>query len=56
MNKNAKVWTRVEVTEAGESKLSKVVDFASGERAKIPMNKDNSIKWFDDYKLFKPEY
>lgn len=53
MNKDAKVWIRAEVTEAGENKLSKIVDFASGEKVRIPMNKDNSIKWFDDYRLFK---
>lgn len=53
MNKEVKIWTRAELTETGESKMAKVVDFGSGKEVAIPINRDGSIKWFDDSKLIR---
>lgn len=53
MHNLARVSTRAELTKEGKSKLSKVIDFATGNRVEIPINKDGSVKWFDDSKLRK---
>ena len=29
------------------------VEYASGNRVKLPINRDGSIKWFDDNKLIR---
>lgn len=31
------------------------VEYASGNRVKLPINRDGSIKWFDDSKLIRKE-
>lgn len=36
-------------------KLYEILEFDSGSRVEIPINKDGSIKWFDDEKLRKKE-
>ena len=51
MNREVKILTRAEATETGESKLSKIVDFGKGKEVAVPINRDGSIKWFDDSKL-----
>lgn len=43
-----KTWLRAE-----DGKLSKVVEYGTGAKIAIPVNKDGSIKWFDDSKLLK---
>ena len=40
-------------TKADNGKLSKVLEYESGARVEIPINKDGSVKWFDDGKLIK---
>lgn len=40
-------------TRADNGKLSKVLQYESGARVEIPINKDGSVKWFDDSKLLK---
>lgn len=39
--------------EANNGKLSKVIEFQGGKRVAIPINKDGSVRWFDDTKLIK---
>jgi hypothetical protein len=31
----------------------KIIEYESGESVQIPINKDGSVKWFDDEKLLK---
>lgn len=33
--------------------LSKVLEYESGAKVEIPINKDGSVRWFDDSKLLK---
>lgn len=40
-------------TKADNGKLSKVIEYESGARVEIPINKDGSVKWLDDEKLRK---
>lgn len=40
-------------TKADNGKLSKVLEYESGARVEIPINKDGSVRWFDDRKLLK---
>ena len=37
--------------KADNGKLSKVIRYQSGEKVEIPINKDGSVRWFDDSKL-----
>lgn len=39
--------------KADNGKLSKVIRYQSGEKVEIPINKDGSVRWFDDLKLLK---
>lgn len=39
--------------KADRGRLSTVLEYESGTRVKIPINKDGSVKWFDDTKLLK---
>ncbi len=52
-SKNVKVFTRAELTEDNNGRLHKVIESSSGSRTMIPINKDGSVKWFDDSKLVK---
>lgn len=36
-----------------DGNLYKVIKYRSGNRVKLPINADGSIKWFDDSKLLK---
>lgn len=49
-----KMQTVKRFTKADNGKLSKVLEYESGARVEIPINKDGSVKWFDDSKLLKP--
>lgn len=42
-------------TKAEQSRLAKVINFENGKKVEIPINKDGSVKWFDDNKLIKKE-
>ena len=50
MKANNKVHT---YTKADNGKLSKVIEYGTGDKVEIPINKDGSVKWFDDNKLIK---
>ena len=39
--------------KADNGKLSKVIRYQSGEKVEIPINKDGTVRWFDDSKLLK---
>lgn len=53
MNTETKVFTKVEPMRNGKNKLSKVIRFGNGNSVEIPINKDGSIRWFDDSKLLR---
>ena len=42
-------------TSAEDGKLKKVIEYASGARVEIPINKNGSVRWFDDNKLLKTD-
>lgn len=37
-------------TKSNNGKVSKVVEFSTGKRVELPVNKDGSIKWYSDKK------
>lgn len=41
--------------KAEQSGVAKVIEFENGKKVEIPINKDGSVKWFDDSKLIKKE-
>lgn len=43
-----KTWLR-----ADDGELSKVIEYPSGAKVVIPVNKDGSVKWFDDSRLLR---
>lgn len=47
-NNNVKVFTRVD-----GGILSKIIEYPNGNRVEIPINKDGSVKFYDDSKLIK---
>lgn len=51
MYKLARVSTKAELTSGGKSRISKVIDFGNGHKVEIPINKDGTVKWFDDGRL-----
>lgn len=48
-----KVITKVEQTLEGKQKITRVIEFYSGNKVAIPINKDGSIKWYEDSQLQK---
>ena len=36
-----------------DGKVSQVIEFESGSRIELPLDKDGKLKWFDDTKLIK---
>lgn len=40
-------------TKADDGNLSKVLESKNGHRTEIPINKDGTVKWFDDSKLIR---
>ena len=40
-------------TKADNGKVSKVIEFETGSKVEIPMEKDGTVKFFDDTKLIK---
>lgn len=42
-------------TKADNGKLLKGLEFSSGAKVEIPINKDGSVKWYDDNKLRKSD-
>lgn len=53
MSTETKIFTKVESTADGKCRLSKVIRFGNGNRVEVPINKDGSIRWFDDSKLIR---
>ena len=41
------------ILKAEAGKLSTVLEYSSGARVEIPLNRDGTVKWFDDSKLIK---
>lgn len=39
--------------KADNGKVTEGIEYESGKRVEIPINKDGSVKWFDDSKLLK---
>ena len=52
MKTNNKVRT---YTKADNGNLSRGAEFPSGAKVEIPINKDGSVKWFDDNRLRKKD-
>ncbi len=50
MPNEAKVFTKAE-----DGRLSKVVEYGTGARVEIPINRDGSIRWLDDSRFMKQE-
>lgn len=44
------------MTKSEDGNLKKVIEYPSGNKVEIPINKDGLIKWFDDTKLFSNTY
>lgn len=42
-------------TKADNKKFSKVIEYRNGTKVEIPINKDGSVRWFDDNQLMKPK-
>ena len=40
--------TAKRLTKADNGKLSKVIEYESGTRLEVPINKDGSIRWYED--------
>lgn len=53
MNSLIIISTKSELTSGGKSRMSKIINFGNGNKVEIPINKDGSVKWFDDSKLIK---
>lgn len=41
--------------KAENGRLSAVLEYDSGARVEIPINRDGSVRWFDDEKLIRSE-
>ena len=39
--------------KAEDGKVTQVVEFDSGSKIELPLDKDGNLKWFDDTKLIK---
>lgn len=49
---NSKIKT---YTKAENGKLSKVIEYSTGKKVEIPLDKSGAVKWFDDNKLIKKD-
>lgn len=41
--------------KAEDSKVTQVIEFDSGSRIELPLDKDGNFRWFDDSKLLRKE-
>lgn len=48
MNKSVKTWLT-----ADNGKTTRVIEFASGNKVAIPVNKNGGVKWLDDSVFMK---
>lgn len=53
MESTVKVWTRAERNNDRSGRLHKVIDYGNGKQVAIPVNKDGTVRWFDDEKLIR---
>ena len=53
---NVKISTLAEKTKEGKGKLFKIINYGNGnKKVRIPINRDGTVKWFNDEKLRKKE-
>ena len=41
--------------KAEDGKVSQVIEFDSGSKIELPLDKDGNVKWFDDTKLIRKD-
>ena len=41
------------IIKADNGKVSQVIEFDSGSKIELPLDKDGNVKWFDDTKLIR---
>lgn len=41
--------------KAEDGKVTQVIEFDSGSKVELPLDKDGNVKWFDDTKLIKKD-
>ena len=39
--------------KAEDGKVTQIIEFDSGSKIELPLDKDGNLKWFDDTKLIK---
>lgn len=42
-------------TKADNGKLAKGIEYGTGKKVEIPLDKGGAVKWFDDNKLIKKD-
>ena len=53
LGSETRIFTRSELTSERKNRLSKVIKFGNGKKVEIPINRDGSVRWFDDLKLIR---
>lgn len=43
------------IIKAEDGRVTQVVEFDSGSKIELPLDKDGNLKWFDDTKLLRKE-
>lgn len=43
------------IIKADNGKVTQVIEFDSGSKIELPLDKDGNVKWFDDTKLLRKE-
>lgn len=43
------------IIKAEDGKVSQIIEFDSGSKIELPLDKDGNLKWFDDTKLLRKE-
>ena len=43
------------IIKADNGKVTQVIEFDSGSKIELPLDKDGNLKWFDDTKLLRKE-
>ena len=41
------------IIKADNGKVTQVIEFDSGSKVELPLDKNGNVKWFDDTKLIK---
>ena len=49
--KSVRMSILAELKETGEANLTRVITYDNEKRVEIPINRDGSVKWFDDTRL-----